>query len=403
MKSRASELAVGIFVILTGIALFFLAMKVSGLVGTNLRDSYNMTASFDNVNGLKPRAKVTMSGVTIGRVTDITLDPVSRLATVYFELDGKLTSFNKEQLKKVKANALEELRYSTEYSEAAPAKQKEMEKQLADNMNSITSIDEDAYIMVATNGLLGEKYLKVVPGGGLNYVKTCGHVWRCLMKSRASELAVGIFVILTGIALFFLAMKVSGLVGTNLRDSYNMTASFDNVNGLKPRAKVTMSGVTIGRVTDITLDPVSRLATVYFELDGKLTSFNKEQLKKVKANALEELRYSTEYSEAAPAKQKEMEKQLADNMNSITSIDEDAYIMVATNGLLGEKYLKVVPGGGLNYVKRGESIANTQGTMDLEDLISKFITGGAGKSSAKAAEEKTSTESTEDAQTSFVE
>lgn len=83
-----------------------------------------------------------------------------------------------------------------------------------------------------------------------------------------------------------------------------------------------------------------------------------------------------------------MEKQLADNMNSITSIDEDAYIMVATNGLLGEKYLKVVPGGGLNYVKRGESIANTQGTMDLEDLISKFITGGAGKSSAKAAEEK---------------
>lgn len=223
------------------------------------------------------------------------------------------------------------------------------------------------------------------------------------MKSRASELAVGIFVILTGIALFFLAMKVSGLMGTNLRDSYSMTASFDNVNGLKPRAKVTMSGVTIGRVTDITLDPVSRLATVHFDLDGKLTSFNKEQLKKVQANAVEELRYSTEYSEAAPLKQKEMEKQLVDNMNSITSIDEDAYIMVATNGLLGEKYLKVVPGGGLNYIKRGESIANTQGTMDLEDLISKFITGGAGKSSAKAAEENTSTESTEDAQTSFVE
>ncbi|CAB1218698.1 outer membrane lipid asymmetry maintenance protein MlaD [Acinetobacter bouvetii] len=222
------------------------------------------------------------------------------------------------------------------------------------------------------------------------------------MKSRTSELAVGFFVILFGVALFFLAMKVSGLVGTNLRDSYSMTANFDNVNGLKPRAKVTMSGVTIGRVTEITLDPVSRLATVHFELDGKLTSFNKEQLKTVKKNALEELRYSTEYTEATPEQQKVMEKQLADNMNSITSIDEDAYIMVATNGLLGEKYLKVVPGGGLNYVKRGESIANTQGTMDLEDLISKFITGGAAKSSDKAAEEKTSTEST-DAQTSFVE
>ena len=222
------------------------------------------------------------------------------------------------------------------------------------------------------------------------------------MKSRTSELTVGIFVIIFGLALFFLAMKVSGLSGTNLRDAYALTAQFDNVNGLKPRAKVTMSGVTIGRVTDITLDPVSRLATVHFELDGKLTSFNAEQLKTVTNNALEELRYSTDYTEAAPTQQKTMEKQLLDNMSSITSIDEDAYIMVATNGLLGEKYLKVVPGGGLNYVKRGESIANTQGTMDLEDLISKFITGGAGKSTEPAANEKASSESA-NTEASFVE
>jgi phospholipid/cholesterol/gamma-HCH transport system substrate-binding protein len=222
------------------------------------------------------------------------------------------------------------------------------------------------------------------------------------MKSRTSELTVGIFVIIFGLALFFLAMKVSGLSGTNLRDAYALTAQFDNVNGLKPRSKVTMSGVTIGRVTDITLDPVSRLATVHFELDGKLTSFNAEQLKTVTNNALEELRYSTDYTEAAPKQQKTMEKQLLDNMSSITSIDEDAYIMVATNGLLGEKYLKVVPGGGLNYVKRGESIANTQGTMDLEDLISKFITGGAGKSTEPAANEKTSSESA-NTEASFVE
>ena len=225
------------------------------------------------------------------------------------------------------------------------------------------------------------------------------------MKSRTSELAVGVFVILTGIALFFLAMKVSGLVGTNLRDSYNMTATFDNVNGLKPRAKVTMSGVTIGRVNDITLDPVSRLATVEFELDGKLTSFNPEQLKTVQNYALEELRYSAEYEQASPEQQKEMEQQLLGNMKSITSIDEDAYIMVATNGLLGEKYLKVVPGGGLNFVKRGESIANTQGTMDLEDLISKFITGGAAKTSnaASDADKDTATAETTDAEVSFVE
>lgn len=225
------------------------------------------------------------------------------------------------------------------------------------------------------------------------------------MKSRTSELAVGIFVIIFGVALFFLAMKVSGLVGTNLKDSYTMTATFDNVNGLKPRAKVTMSGVKIGQVDSISLDPVTRLATVKFDLDGSLTSFSPAQLKTVQQNALEELRYSSDYQAADPKKQKEMEQQLLNNMKSITSIDEDAYIMVATNGLLGEKYLKVVPGGGLNYVKRGESVSNTQGTMDLEDLISKFITGGAGKSSEGASGSQGASASNEatDAQTSFVE
>jgi phospholipid/cholesterol/gamma-HCH transport system substrate-binding protein len=206
------------------------------------------------------------------------------------------------------------------------------------------------------------------------------------MNSRSSELAVGIFVLIFGAALFFLAMKVSGLAGSNLRDAYTMTATFDNVNGLKPRAKVTMSGVTIGRVTDITLDPMTRLATVHFDLDGQLTSFNAQQLKQLQENTLEELKDSDEYLAATSTEQKEMEKLQIDNMKSITSIDEDAYIMVATNGLLGEKYLKVVPGGGLNYVKRGESVVNTQGTMDLEDLISKFITGGAGQSSNNASE-----------------
>ena len=157
------------------------------------------------------------------------------------------------------------------------------------------------------------------------------------MKSRASELTVGIFVIIFGLALFFLAMKVSGLVGTNLKDSYEMTATFDNVNGLKPRAKVTMSGVKIGQVDAITLDPVTRHAMVKFDLDGSLTTFNAEQLKKVKENALGDLHYSADYQAATPEKQKEMETQLLGNMKSITNIDEDAYIMVATNGLLGEK------------------------------------------------------------------
>jgi len=190
------------------------------------------------------------------------------------------------------------------------------------------------------------------------------------MKSRASELAVGVFVILFGIALFFLAMRVSGLVGNTMKDPYEMTAVFENVNGIKPRAKVAMSGVKIGQVD-------------------------------------EELRYSSDYAAADAAQQKAMEKQLIDNMKSITNIDEDAYIMVATNGLLGEKYLKIIPGGGLNYLKRGDRIANTQGTMEIEDLVTKFVTGGAGKSSensssAPASSDKASAEPA-DAEPAFVE
>ncbi len=223
------------------------------------------------------------------------------------------------------------------------------------------------------------------------------------MKSRTSELAVGVFVILFGIALFFLAMRVSGLVGTTIQDSYSMTATFDNINGIKPRAKVALSGVKVGQVESITLDPVTRLATVTMILDGELTTFNQEQLQQVQQYALEELRYSSEYSEADPAQQKAMEKQLLDNMTSITNIDEDAYIMVATNGLLGEKYLKIVPGGGLNYLKRGDQISNTQSTMEIEDLVTKFVTGGTGnKSSSDNPADETSAETT-DAEVSFVE
>ncbi len=209
------------------------------------------------------------------------------------------------------------------------------------------------------------------------------------MKSRTSELAVGVFVILFGIAIFFLAMRVSGLVGTNIADSYKMTATFENVNGIKPRAKVALSGVKVGQVDQITLDPITRLATVHMTLDGSLTSFNPEQLQQVQQEAVEELRYSADYEAADPAQQKAMEKQLLDNMTSITNIDEDAYIMVATNGLLGEKYLKIIPGGGLNYLKRGDQIANTQGTMEIEDLVTKFVTGGAGSKSSDAQESST--------------
>jgi phospholipid/cholesterol/gamma-HCH transport system substrate-binding protein len=153
------------------------------------------------------------------------------------------------------------------------------------------------------------------------------------MRSRSSELTVGVFVILATLALFFLALKVSGLVGNTYSSGYTLTAQFNNVNGLKPRAKITISGVTVGRVTDIKLDPKTLQADVIMDIDS-----------------------------------------------SVNTIDNDAYVMVATNGLLGEKYLKIVPGSGDKYYKNGDVVTQTQGSMDIEDLINKFVTGNAGGS-----------------------
>ena len=158
------------------------------------------------------------------------------------------------------------------------------------------------------------------------------------MRTRSSELTVGVFVIIALIALFFLAMKVSGLTGSNYGDTYTLSAQFNNVNGLKPRAKITISGVTIGRVSRIELDTKTLQANVVMDIDAQ-----------------------------------------------VNSIDDDAYVMVATNGILGEKYLKVVPGAGEKYYKNGDVIYQTQGSMDIEDLIYKFITGGAGSTTKAAA------------------
>ncbi|WP_298891442.1 MlaD family protein [Acinetobacter sp.] len=197
------------------------------------------------------------------------------------------------------------------------------------------------------------------------------------MKTRTVELAVGIFVILFAAALFLLAMRVSGLAGSTMGESYNLSAKIDNISGLKERAKVTISGVKVGQVSKIELDPLSHRAVVTIAMDKSLTTFNAEQFKQVEANAMEDLKYSYDYTEASPEQQKVMEKQLIDNMKNITTIDQDAYIKVATNGIIGEKYLKIEPGGAFTYIPQGGSFpeTQTQGTVEIEDLVNKFITG----------------------------
>lgn len=216
------------------------------------------------------------------------------------------------------------------------------------------------------------------------------------MKSRSVELAVGAFVILFGLALFMLAMNVSGLAGGTIKDGYTLTAKFDNISGLKKRAKVTIAGVKVGQVEDIGFDPLTGKALVTLKMDKKLTTFNNEQLKEVQNFALEDLKLSYDYEQANAEQKAVLEKQLAESMSNITSIDKDAYIKVATNGIIGEKYLKIDLGGGAGYLPLGGSFpeTQTQGTMEIEDLVSKFISNS-GKSDSATSSTSTTANPTE--------
>ena len=146
------------------------------------------------------------------------------------------------------------------------------------------------------------------------------------MNTRTTELAVGAFVIVAAVALFFLAMRVSGLTQSTSANTYTIKASFDNISGLTSRAKVTMSGVSIGRVTSISLDPV-------------------------RLNAVVEMQINSDVDE----------------------ISTDAAASILTAGLLGEKYIGIVPGADDTYLKNGGEITLTQSSLVLEDLIGKFL------------------------------
>lgn len=157
------------------------------------------------------------------------------------------------------------------------------------------------------------------------------------MRTRTLEMAVGLFLVAGFAALFFLAIKVSGLSDETSRPSYRLYAGFQNAGGLTVRAKVTMAGVVIGRVSSIVLDPKTLKAKVTLEV-----------------------------------------------YRDVNSIDDDSVASILTAGLLGEKYVGIVPGAGDNILKDGDEIEQTQSSLVLEDLIGKFLSSMSNKPDAPA-------------------
>ncbi|MSP52890.1 MAG: outer membrane lipid asymmetry maintenance protein MlaD [Gammaproteobacteria bacterium] len=146
------------------------------------------------------------------------------------------------------------------------------------------------------------------------------------MKQRTIDVIVGVFVLAAAIALLVLAMKISGLTNTNKSTSYHIKADFDNVGSLKIGAPVSISGVKIGDVDSITLDPQTYRAVVLMEISSK---------------------------------------------ESVLPTDTSASIF--TEGILGSQYISLTPGFATKNLTEGGQIQNTHSALILENLIGQLI------------------------------
>jgi phospholipid/cholesterol/gamma-HCH transport system substrate-binding protein len=147
-----------------------------------------------------------------------------------------------------------------------------------------------------------------------------------MRQTRSVEIGTGLFVLLGMSALFFLTTQTTGGDDFQADSIFTVQARFENIGSLRTRAPVTMSGVTIGRVTNVTFDPVSLEAVVEFVIDAKYDQ-----------------------------------------------IPDDSDASILTSGILGSQYIGLQAGGSDLYLEDGSEILFTQSAIVLENLIGKFL------------------------------
>lgn len=148
-----------------------------------------------------------------------------------------------------------------------------------------------------------------------------------MKRSKTMELGVGLFMLAGILGLVFLGLRVSGLSLALPSETFRLEANFANIGGLKPRARVTMAGVTVGRVEAIELDTDWYDARVVMELDGELEG----------------------------------------------QLPEDSTAAILTAGLLGEQYIGLSVGGAPETLGDGDTLRDTQSALVLEELIQQFV------------------------------
>ena len=149
------------------------------------------------------------------------------------------------------------------------------------------------------------------------------------MKKYSKETVVGIFVVIGLICIGYMAVNLGnvGFIGEN---TYSLYGKFNTVTGLREGNPVNMLGLDVGRVQRFTMDQKNEQVVVEFKI------------------------------------------------NKGIEVYDDAIASIKTEGLIGDKYVAIDPGGGGDLLANGDTITDTNSPTDIMDLISKYAFGDVG-------------------------
>ena len=151
---------------------------------------------------------------------------------------------------------------------------------------------------------------------------------------------MGGFALIGAVAILFLALQSANLLSLNFQSTYHVSAKFDNVGGLKPKAAVRSGGVVVGGVETLTFDDKTFQARVTLALESRY------------------------------------------------AFPKDSSLKILTSGLLGEQYIGIEAGAADKNLAAGDVIGATQSAVVLENLISQFLYSKAAEGSSSPGPEK---------------
>jgi phospholipid/cholesterol/gamma-HCH transport system substrate-binding protein len=154
------------------------------------------------------------------------------------------------------------------------------------------------------------------------------------MKKYSMETIVGIFVFIGLLCIGYMTIKL-GKIPIFGGDYYLLHARFSSVSGLRVDSPVEIDGIEVGRVEQLKIDQDKQMAVVTLRIEKGFKVY------------------------------------------------EDATASIKTSGLIGDKFIKIDPGGGGDILKPDGTITETNSPIDVEDLISKYVFGDIKKDEKK--------------------